>query len=191
MSGFIAVGYFLICLIFDIFLFALWSRAAMRYLHFSSLNPFSRLIYSLTNPVIEPICKLARYQYRAQQQYDWPTLTVIVFTELFKITLLSITVFHTTLPIEFLMLYVLADFIIQPCNLLFYAVLIRIIMSYTNSNWRHPIVNFLTLLTQPLLILGRKIIPDISGFDFSPLIVMLILKVIILFVQASLPLHLL
>ena len=72
------------------------------------------------------------------------------------------------MPILFILLYVLADLIIQPCNLLFYAIIIRVIMSYANPGWQHPLADFLRLLTEPLLILGRKIIPDISGFDFSP-----------------------
>ncbi|HFD2358171.1 TPA: YggT family protein, partial [Legionella pneumophila] len=35
--------------------------------------------------------------------------------------------------------------------------------------------------------LGRIIVPDISGFDFSPFIIMVILKIITLFLSASLP----
>ena len=89
------------------------------------------------------------------------------------------------------MLYVLADLIIQPCNLLFYAILIRVIMSYVNPKWQHPATDFLRIITEPLLILGRKIIPDISGFDFSPIIMMIILKIITLFIGASLPWNLL
>lgn len=187
MSGFVAVGYFLISLFFDLILFALWTRVALRYLRISSINPFSRLIYSITNPVAAPLHYLLRYRDQAKQKYDWPALILILLAELLKIIILSLIVFQTLLPFPYILLYVLADFIIQPCNLLFYALLIRVVMSYVNPQWNHPIAEFLRILTQPLLILGRKIIPDISGFDFAPFIMMIILKVITLFIKASLP----
>jgi YggT family protein len=187
MSGFVAVGYFLISLFFDLIMFTLWARVALRYLRISSINPFSRLIYSLTNPVISPLHSLLRYKDQAKQQYDWPVIILLVLAELLKVSILSLLVFQTSLPVPYLLLYVLADLIIQPCNFLFYALLIRVVMSYVNPQWNHPFTDFLSALTQPLLIMGRRIIPDISGFDFSPFIMMVILKIITLFIQASLP----
>lgn len=191
MAGFVAVGYFLVSLLFDLILFTLWLRVALRYFRVSSLNPFSRLVYTLTNPLIAPIYSLFRYKDQARQRYDWPVVIVIVLVEFIKITLLSLIVFHKVLPTAWLIIYVLADFIIEPCNLLFYALLIRVIMSYANPNWRHPVADIISVITQPLLILGRKIIPDISGFDFSPLLMMLILKIITLFINSYLPAQLL
>lgn len=191
MSGLIAVGYFLTSLFFDAILFALWMRVALRYLRISSLNPFSRLIYTLTNPVIAPLYALLRYKDSAKQRYDWPVLMLIFLIVLLKIVLLCLIVFQMLFPFPFLLLYAVADFIIQPCNLLFFAILIRVVMSYVNPYWNHPINDFLKALTHPLLMFGRKIIPDISGFDFSPFIIMMILKVITLFIHASLPVRLL
>lgn len=187
MSGLIAVGYFLMSLFFDLILFILWMRVALRYLRVSSLNPFSRLIYTLTNPVIAPFYSLLRYKDVAKQRYDWPVLIVIFFIELIKVTLLCLITYQGLFPFVYLLLYALADFIVQPCNLLFFAILIRVVMSYANPHWHHPINDFLKALTYPLLILGRRIIPDISGFDFSPFIIMMLLKVITLFIHASLP----
>ncbi len=191
MSGLIAVGYFLVSLLFDLILFMLWTRVALRYLRISSLNPFSRLIYTLTNPVVRPLYFLLKYKDQAKQRYDWPVFILIVLTEILKVIFLSLIVFQAFLPPVYILIFALADFIIQPCNLLFFALLIRVVMSYVNPYWNHPIADFLRLLTHPLLILGRKIIPDISGFDFSPFIIMIILKVITLFIHASLPLSLL
>lgn len=191
MAGFIAVGYFLISLSLGLILFCLWLRIALRYLRVSSLHPLNTLIYSITNPLIKPIHVLTRYKYSPGQKYDWPALFAIVVLEFLKIILLSLLYLHTTLGFLWTITYVLADLIIQPCNLLFYAVLIRVIMSYANPGWQHPFADIFRLLTQPLLILGRKIIPDISGFDFSPMVIMILLKIITLFINANLPLNLL
>lgn len=191
MSGFTAVGYFLISLIFDILLFVLWARVALRYVRISSLNPFSRLIYTLTNPLMYPIYFILRYKDQAKQHYDWPALILIIIAELLKVIFLSLILLHLIMPLSYTLIFALADFIIQPCNFLFFALLIRVIMSYANPYWNHPITDFLKRLTDPLLRIGRKIIPNISGFDFSPFIIMIILKIITLFIHGSLPLHLL
>ena len=190
MSGFIAVGYFLVTLFFGLVIYALWLRIALRYLRISSLNVFNKLISTLTNPLVQPIHFLLKYHYQARQKYDWVAFTIIIFIEFIKIFVIGLLLYHTTLPLLLVLIYVLADLIIQPCNVLFYAILIRALMSYVNPNWYHPAADFLRILTEPLLIIGRKIVPDISGFDFSPIIIMIILKVITLFINAYLPFNL-
>lgn len=72
-----------------------------------------------------------------------------------------------------------------------FAILVRVIMSFVNPGWQGPIADFLRILTEPLLKLGRKFISNIAGFDFSPFIIMIVLKIITLFISASLPWRLL
>lgn len=187
MSGFTVVGFFLVSLFFNLIIFTLWLRIALRYLRISSLSPFSQLIHTLTNPVISPVNTLLKLRYESKNRYDWTAFAFLIVVELLKITMLSLLAFHTLMPLLWIVIYVLADLIVQPCDLLFYAILIRVLMSFVNPGWQHPLADFLRVLTEPLLILGRRIIPDISGFDFSPFIIMIILKVITLFISASLP----
>lgn len=191
MSGITVVGLFLVSLFFSLVIFSLWLRIALRYLKISALNSFSQMIYSATDHYIKPLNELLKLSYKPGNLYDWTALGVLVVVEFCKIICISLLTFHALIPITFIVLYVIADLIIQPCDILFYAILFRVIMSYANPGWRHPIADFLRLLTEPLLILGRRIVPDISGFDFSPFIVMVILKVISLFITASLPWRLL
>lgn len=187
MSGFTAVGFFLVSLFFSLIIFALWLRIALRYLRVSTLNSFSQLIHSVTNPVITPINAILKLKYKPSQKYDWVAFSVLVVIELLKIICLGLLVFHIIIPLPYLVLYVLADLIIQPCDILFYAILFRVIISFANPGWHHPINDFLRLITEPLLKFGRRIVPDISGFDFSPFIIIIILKVITLFISSSLP----
>lgn len=187
MSGFTVVGFFLVSLFFNLIIFTLWLRIALRYLRISSLSPFSQLIHTLTNPVMSPVNALLKLRYESKNRYDWTAFAILILVELLKITMLSLLAFHTLMPLLWIIIYVLADLIVQPCDLLFYAILIRVIMSFVNPGWQHPLADFLRVLTEPLLIFGRRIIPDISGFDFSPFIIMIILKVITLFISASLP----
>lgn len=191
MSGITVVGFFLVSVFFGIIITSLWLRLALRFFRVSYLNQLSQLIHTLTNPLIYPVQLLLRQKQQAKQRYDWLTLVILVLVEFIKIALLSLIAFHAIIPFSFLIIYVVADLIIQPLTVMFYAILIRVIMSFTHPGWQHPINDFLRLLTDPLLVLGRKIIPDISGFDFSPYITMIIIKTITLFITASLPWRLL
>jgi|GEM_PF-1266094 len=191
LAGFISAGYFIVSLIFSLLIFVLWLRIALRYFRVSALHPIGQAIFRLTSPLFRHL-ERKLYAGKRLPRYDWLTLLVIILVEFVKFLILGWLVYQTTLPVLYLLLFVAADLIVQPCNLLFYALLIRVILSWVNPQWQqHPAADILKLITNPLLILGRKIIPDISGFDFGPIIVLAGLKVITLFISASMPLPLL
>lgn len=57
--------------------------------------------------------------------------------------------------------------------------LARVLMSWLPGLDRsHPIARFLMDVTEPILAPIRKALPDMGGFDFSPLIVFLIIQVL-------------
>ncbi|HAT2137746.1 TPA: YggT family protein [Legionella pneumophila] len=187
MAGLTAVGYFLLSLLFTIVIFSLWLRIAIRFFRISAINPFSQLIHTITDPLVKPLYWIIKKPLQPGQKYDWIAFGVLILVEFFKIISLSLLIYHAIIPFLFIFLYILVDLIIQPCEILFFAVLIRVIMSYVNPKWQHPLGDFLRVITTPILRLGRIIVPDISGFDFSPFIIMVILKIITLFLSASLP----
>lgn len=191
MAGLLSVGYFLASLIFGLILFVLWLRIALRYYRVSTLHPIGQLIFNLTNPVFS-LFEKSLYSGKKLPQYDWLTFVAIILVEFCKFITFGWLAFQKMLPVSYLLLFVLADLIVQPLNILFYALIIRIIFSWFNPQWQqHPAADILKLLTNPLLKLGRKITKGESGVDFGPWIVLCILKVITLFITASLPLHLL
>jgi YggT family protein len=191
MSGLTAVGLFVVSLFFSLLIFTIWLRMALRYFRISALNPLSQLIHTITDPLVNPVQMVLKQKPKPGQKYDVPAIIVLVLVEILKIFIISLLAFHGMMNLGYFVLYVLADLIIQPCDMLFFAVLIRVIMSFVNPAWNGPVADFLRILTEPLLKLGRKIIPDISGFDFSPFLVLMILKVITMFINANLPWRLL
>lgn len=192
MTGFFAVGSFLVNIVFNLGIFLLWLHIFLRYYKVSSLHPISQSIFNFTNPIINPIERAVFHNKPRPPRYDWVALGLIIVLELIKFLLLGLIIYHITLPLSYLLLFTLADLIIQPCDLLFYALLIRVIMSWVNPQWAsHPASGLINRLTDPLLLMGRRIIPVTSGFDFAPLIMIVILKIITLFISASLPLRLL
>lgn len=190
MSGFLAVGYFLVSLFFSLLLIILWARVFLRYFRISALHPVSQMINRFSDPIIRPLEGRIPVKNKLSNPYDWLSLALIVVVEVIKFSLLALILFGRLLPLGYLVILTLADLIIQPANFLFYLILIRVIMSWVNPSWQNPVADVIKQITDPLLNLGRRIVPDISGFDFSPFIIMIILKIITLFISASLPLGL-
>ena len=184
MSGILAVGYFLITLFFSLLFFMLWARIALRYFHISTLHPISQGISKFSDPIIKPVAFLFAKTTMRMSRYDLPCLCILILAEFLKFVMISTLFLGVMIPLGLLPLYILADLITQPCNLLFYAIIIRVVISWVNPFWTHPVVDVIKAITQPLLNSVRSFV------DFSPFIVMIALNVISLFISASLPLRL-
>ncbi len=60
-------------------------------------------------------------------------------------------------------------------NIYIFIVVGRAIISWVNPDPYNPIVRFLYMATEPVLRYVRRLIPIVSGIDFSPIIVMVAL----------------
>lgn len=190
MSGFIAVSYFLISVLFGMTTFVLWLRIGLRYFRISPLHPIRQIIQHVTDPFFLPLQRLLQIRMNPAERYDWLCFASLAAIEWLKFMLISVLYFGHTRSWVVTGAYTVADLITQPCDLLFYALLIRAIMSWLNPTWQHPLATMLFGVTEPILQHLRRYIPLISGLDFSPFIGMILLKTIVLFVGASLPFHL-
>ena len=57
-------------------------------------------------------------------------------------------------------------------------VLAAVVVSWTNVPREHPAVRLLDRLTEPLLGPIRKILPPMGGVDFSPLVLLIALRLL-------------
>ena len=58
-------------------------------------------------------------------------------------------------------------------NYVFWAVLIRVILSWVAPDPYNPMVRVIVQVTEPIMAPVRKMLPPMGGFDLSPLIVLL------------------
>ena len=191
MSGLVSVSYFLISTLFILVALILWLRFGLRYFRISAKHPIHQMILRFTDPLFRPLYKALQIHLSPFQRYDWVCFAILVGIEWCKFLIISFLYFGKTRVWLITGSYTLADLIILPCNLLFYATFIRIIMSWINPHWQHPLASLLYGVTEPLLQPIRRRIPNISGIDFSPFILLLGLKIITLFLSTSLPFKLL
>ena len=73
----------------------------------------------------------------------------------------------------------LAKLVSLVAQLYVFALIGRVIVSWVNADPYNPIVRFLVQVTDPVTDRIRRVIPPIAGLDFSPLIAILIMQILI------------
>ena len=68
--------------------------------------------------------------------------------------------------------------LVQLLDLYSLVVFAAVIVSWFQLSPNHPIVNVLQRLTEPLLDPIRRILPDMGGLDFSPLVLLFGLRLV-------------
>lgn len=71
-------------------------------------------------------------------------------------------------------LYYLIVFLARVLNII---ILADIVLSWIPIDRRNPIVVFVHEITEPLLGPIRRVMPSIAGFDFSPIVAIIIIEV--------------
>jgi YggT family protein len=80
------------------------------------------------------------------------------------------------------MIRVVANFVSLLAALLWVLILLRVLMSWTNPTGGGAFTAFVYQATEPILAPIRRVLPPTGGFDWSPLVAILLLSVITRFV---------
>ncbi len=167
---------FLIYTLFDLYLFVLILRFIFQYLRVDYYNPVTQFIVKATNPLIVPL----RRAIPGMWGIDFATLVAIFILSLIKLTLIMIVTSHKLPFLPGLILWSLGDITSLIVKLFFYAILTNVIMSWLAPTSRSPVTSILYTLTEPFMRPARRMLPPISGFDLSPIVVMVVLQLVII-----------
>ena len=179
------VGFFLLGTFFTALSFILWLRIAVRYFNLNTANQLVIVIKQITNPVLNPIAKI--FSASNKGRYDWPCFGVLFAITLLKYVITSLLFFSGSIPVLILLMLTIAGLILQPLDLMFYAIIGAVILSWVSPGWYNPLAEVIHGITNPLLSRIRSMLPDTAGLDFSPWIALVILKCIVIFVESFLP----
>lgn len=171
-------GLFLIQIIFDLYIFIVMLRIVLQWVNTNFNNPLLALVAKLTNPPLKPICRIIP----TIHGIDFPAVVLLLLLEVIKFTLL-LWLQAGVLP-NFLGLIVLAfsELLNQLINIFFYAIFALALLSWLSPLAHGPLVEILYRLSEPLMRPVRRFIPTISGFDLSPIFVLIFLKLLTIIV---------
>lgn len=182
MSTLLSMLQFLIETICGLFMFLILLRFFLYRVNVNFREPLAQIIMRLTNPVLRPLHR----NIPAWRRIDFAALLVLFTAMFIKIVLifllyngLDFGIILDQLPI-FLLLSLLStiNFIL---NFFFYSILIGVIASWIIQNHSyHFVLDFLYHVNELLLAPVRAYVQPIQGIDFSPLIVIIILKLLMI-----------
>lgn len=180
LNSFSNAGIFLIQSIFDLYIFILLLRVVLQWVNTDSHNLLFILVARLTNPPLRPICRMIP----SLHGIDFAAIILLLGLEMLKIAFLVWLQVNTTPHFIGLIVLAFAELLNQLINIFFYAVIALTILSWISPLAHGPLVEILVRVSEPLIKPIRGILPSISGIDFSPLILIVGLKLLtILLVQ--------
>ena len=181
MSGgyFSEAGIFLVSTVFDLYILVVALRFLLQMVRADFYNPVSQFIVTLTNPPL-------RYMRRWIPGYagiDWACLILLLGVQVLELALVSL-IGGQSPSIPGLLVLSLASLIRLCIYILMFAIIVQVIISWVAPGAYNPLTVLLYRLTDFILRPARRLLPPVSGVDFSPWLVLVALQLgIILIVK--------
>ena len=137
-------------------------------------NPISQALVTITQPVVGPLQNLLPRAGRI----SLPTLTMAMLVQAVLIALVfMLSGWGWPSPISVL-IWSLIGLASQLLDILFFAVLAGVVLSWVAPQSHHPATLLLHQITEPVMAPARRMLPNLGGLDFSPIVVFIAINLI-------------
>lgn len=172
-SFFVQAGIYLIQIVFGLFVLAVLLRFLFQLVRADFYNPLSQFVVALTNPVLRPLRRVIPGLFGV----DVASLLLMLVVKVLELFLIS-ALLGTTPTWATLVIVAIAELITLTLYIFIVAILVRVVLSWIapHGGYHNPIMGLLVRLTDPLLRPAQRLIPPIGGIDFSPLVVLVALR---------------
>ena len=139
-------------------------------------NPLSQLIVKLTNPMLAPL----RGALPAKGRIDWAALVLAVLLQsLILVGIALVAGERWALPgVATLFLWGVIGVVALLVNLYFFVLIAMIIVSWVAPGSRHPAIELIWQISEPIMAPFRSLLPNMGGIDFSPILVFIGINVV-------------
>ncbi len=162
---------FIIDTIFSLYILAVVLRFLLQWCNADFYNPISQFLVKVTHPPL----KFLRRFVPSIGKID--TSSIVLALGLQMLADLSIFLLKGVMVgVAALLIASFSQLVSLLINVFVFAVFARAILSWFDPGNHNPAASILYSLTEPLLNLCRKIIPDLGGLDLSPLAALVFLQ---------------
>ncbi|MEJ2179927.1 MAG: YggT family protein [Gammaproteobacteria bacterium] len=170
---------FLIHTVFGMYLVAVMLRVLLQLTRADFYNPVSQFLVKVTNPPLIPLRRIIP----GFMGIDFAAIVLLVVLKALEIFLI-VLIKGVSIKISGLVVISIAELLRLLINVYFFTILIQVVISWVNPGSYNPAVSLLYSINEPLLSRARRLIPPISGFDLSPIVVIILLQLLsILLIQ--------
>ncbi len=166
-------GVFLIQTLFGLYIGAIMIRFLLALARADFYNPISQFLVKITNPPLVPLRRII------------PSLGGIDIASVFLMLALQAIELTLVIAIKGFGIHPLGLAVLSIGGLLslllqiyFVTILVQVILSWVAPSGHNPAISLLHSLNEPLLGRARRYLPAMHGFDFSPILVMILLQLL-------------
>ncbi len=162
---------FLIDTVVSLYVLAILLRFLFQWTRVDFYNPISQFLVKITHPPL----KLLRRVVPSIGKIDMASLVLALALQILA-DFLILALQGEIAGITALVLYSFKQLVEMVLNIFVFAVFARAILSWFDPGNYNPASSILQRLTEPLLSICRKVIPDLGGIDLSPLVALVFLQ---------------
>jgi YggT family protein len=162
---------FIIDSVVSLYILAVMLRFLLQWCKAEFYNPISQFLVKITHPVL----KILRRYIPPAGKIDTSSIVLALGLQMLAdFAILALKGF--SIGIGALALLSLGNLVSLLLNIFIYAIFARAILSWINPGSFNAASSILHSLTEPLLDVCRKFIPDFGGIDLSPLAALILLQ---------------
>ena len=162
---------FLIDTLLSLYILAVVLRFLFQWTRADFYNPISQFLVKITHPPL----KLLRRIIPSVGKIDTSSIVLALALQIFaNFSILALQ--GVMVGVAALIIMSFTHLISLLINVFVFAIFIRAILSWFDPGNNNPASSLLHSLTEPLLSLCRKVMPDLGGIDLSPLVALLALQ---------------
>jgi len=181
-SGYFSnAGVFLIDSLFGLYICAVLLRLLFQVVRADFYNPLCQAIVTVTNPVLRP---LRRY-IPALLTIDTASVVLILGLQLINTYLVALMVGVSPNP-GGLLVVAIAEVAHKTVWIFMGAVIVQIVLSWVAPGGYNPVIGVINALSEPLLRPARRLLPPLGGLDFSAMVVVIALNLLLMLAVAPL-----
>ena len=173
---------FLVNILFYLYIVVMLLRLMLQYVGANYYNPISQFVVRATSPVLKPLQRfIPRFR-----GVDLAIVVVLLALTMMKLSALTWIKLGLQPPVTALLVLSTADLLNTMLSLYSYILIGRVILSWIQSPQLGPLSEILFRLTEAPLQRIRRLLPPMGGFDLSPIVLLIIVQLIMIFLGGTL-----
>ena len=168
---------FLLSTITSFCTYVLLCRFILQMLNVDFFNPVAQAIVRMTDPALNPLRRVLP----ASKKYDFVAFLIAFSFQLIQIFLVTL-LYKSNISLSGTILIGLANTLHKMLNLFTFSILGYVLISWLSHGGYNPLLDLIKSISLPLLSRARRLLPSFGGLDFSPMLTIILLRIIIMVV---------
>ena len=164
---------FIVSTLFQLYILAVMLRFLPGWARASFYNPVAQFLVKVTNPPLRPLRRFLPGVFGL----DLAAITLMLLLQMASLWLSGL-IWNAVPSLGAVVAGSVLALVELTFNVFIISIFIQAILSWVNPGSYNPVSSLLGSLNEPLLRPARRLIPPISGFDLSPLAVIILLQVL-------------